>query len=170
MSFEIERKFLVSSESWRGLAQGVLYRQGYLCRDKEHTVRVRLVEKPDQPLAFLSVKGDTPQESHFAQNRQAPLIRAEFEYKIPIADAQYMLDHLAEKPIVEKYRYHIPFCGKIWEVDEFLGVNAGLILAEIELESENQPFERPPWLGQEVSGDPRYANAHLKGYPFREIF
>lgn len=150
MAKEIERKFLVVGEAWRKLAQGTLYRQGYLSTVKERTVRVRTID--DQ--GFLTVKGIT-----------VGATRLEFEYPIPVADAHKMLE-ICEQPLVEKYRYKIAHAGLIWEVDEFLGVNQGLIVAEVELTSESQVFEKPDWVGAEVTQDPRYFNANLIKHPF----
>ena len=153
MGKEIERKFLIKSEAWRNLVPGVLYRQGYLCSAKERTVRVRLGGEK----AFLTIKGLT-----------VGATRAEYEYEIPVRDARAMLDDLAEKPLIEKIRYRIPYEGLIWEVDEFLGDNAGLIVAEVELGSEEQTFVKPAWVGKEVSDDPRYFNSNLARHPFRQ--
>lgn len=150
MGREIERKFLVSSNAWRQ-GEGHLYRQGYLSLVKEHTVRVRLVEDT----ATLTIKGETEGAT-----------RLEFEYQIPPDEARHMLDQLCEKPIIEKKRHLVEYQGRIWEVDEFFGDNAGLILAELELESEEQSFPRPPWLGAEVTDDPRYYNANLVEAPY----
>ena len=153
MGREIERKFLVKGEAWRGQAPGVLYRQGYLCGAKERTVRVRVAGEK----AFLTIKGLT-----------VGAARAEYEYEIPVSDGQAMLDDLAEKPLIEKIRYKIPYEGLTWEVDEFLGDNAGLIVAEVELDSEDQTFVKPDWIGEEVSDDPRYFNSNLVRHPFRQ--
>ena len=151
MAKEIERKFLVTSDEWRTLAQGTLYRQGYLNSIKERTVRIRTVGDK----AFLTVKGITIGAS-----------RVEYEYEIPTADCMAMLDSLAEKPIIEKKRYKIKFGGLTWEVDEFFGENQGLIVAEVELTSEDQVFEKPSWIGEEVSSDPRYFNSNLIANPY----
>jgi len=150
MSREIERKFLLKSDTWRGLAHGVTYRQGYLCTVPERTVRVRIAGEA----AFLTVKGLTIGNS-----------RAEFEYAIPVRDAEQMLK-LCEGPLVEKSRYEIPHAGKTWQVDEFFGENLGLIIAEVELASESEQPELPDWIGEEVSGNPRYYNASLARNPF----
>jgi len=148
---EIERKFLVKGDAWRALAKGTTYRQGYLNSAKERTVRVRTAEDK----AFLTIKGLT-----------VGATRAEYEYEVPFDEGKAMLDALAEKPLIEKKRYKIPAGGLTWEIDEFLGDNAGLIVAEVELKSEDQAFERPLWLGDEVTGDPRYYNANLIKKPF----
>jgi CYTH domain-containing protein len=149
MAMEIERKFLVTADDWRS-ADGVLYRQGYLNRDKARTVRVRIAGNE----AFLTVKGKT-----------TGISRSEFEYAIPVADAQAMLA-LCDGALVEKIRRKIAFAGLIWEVDEFFGDNAGLVVAEVELASADQAFDKPSWIGAEVSDDPRYFNASLSTYPY----
>ena len=151
MAKEIERKFLVKGDAWRKLAEGVSYRQGYLNSQKERTVRIRTVGEK----AYLTVKGPT-----------RGVTRTEFEYEIPYEDCLAMLEELAEKPIIEKKRYRIPAGSYVWEVDEFFGVNEGLILAEIELPSEDAVFEKPDWIGEEVSGDPRYFNSSLVANPY----
>ena len=151
MAEEIERKFLVAGEDWRALARGTRYRQGYLSTVKERTVRVRTIDD----MGFLTVKGIS-----------VGATRSEYEYRIPAADADEMLDDLCEKPIIEKNRYKIPLGGVTWEVDEFLGVNDGLIVAEVELQSEDQSFPKPDWIGEEVTDDPRYFNANLVARPF----
>lgn len=151
MAKEIERKFLVKGEAWRELAKGTHYRQGYLNSAKERTVRIRTIDDK----AFMTVKGPT-----------VGVTRMEFEYEIPHADCVTMLENLAEKPIIEKKRYKIAQGEFVWEIDEFLGVNEGLIVAEIELPSEDTVFEKPEWIGDEVSGDPRYFNSNLVKTPF----
>jgi CYTH domain-containing protein len=93
-------------------------------------------------------------------------VRVEYEYEIPGADAEAMLDDLCEKPLIEKMRYKIEFQGLVWEVDEFFGENQGLLIAEVELESEDQPFTKPEWVGEEVTGDPKYFNANLIHHPY----
>jgi CYTH domain-containing protein len=148
---EIERKFLVKTDEWRGQAAGKRYRQGYLSTVKERTVRVRTAGEK----GFLTIKGITVGAS-----------RPEYEYEIPVGDADEMLDGLCEKPLIEKTRYRIPDAGLTWEVDEFEGDNAGLITAEVELKDENQSVSLPAWIGQEVTGDPRYFNANLVAKPF----
>jgi CYTH domain-containing protein len=151
MGIEIERKFLVVGTTWRQ-APGVRFSQGYLNRDKERTVRVRLAGEQ----AFLTIKGISVGAS-----------RAEFEYEVPAADGEQLLK-LSDGPIIEKIRRVIVLEGATWEVDEFLGENAGLVIAEIELQSEDQVFARPEWLGEEVTHDPRYFNASLAAHPFSQ--
>lgn len=150
MALEIERKFLVKEGAWRD-EPGTEYRQGYLNSDKERTVRVRVVDDT----GYLTVKG-IPRGA----------VRVEYEYEIPGADAEAMLDDLCEKPLIHKTRYKIEFKGFIWDVDEFFGENQGLILAEVELESEDQKFVKPEWVGEEVTGDPKYFNANLIHHPY----
>ncbi len=151
MAKEIERKFLVKGDEWCSMAEGTLYRQGYLNSVKERTVRIRTVGDK----AFLTIKGIT-----------IGATRVEYEYEIPTAECNAMLDGLAEKPIIEKKRYKIKFAGLTWEVDEFFGENEGLIVAEVELTSEDQVFEKPEWVGEEVSSDPRYFNSNLIANPY----
>lgn len=151
MGKEIERKFLIKGDAWRAMAQGTHYRQGYLNSIKERTVRVRTVGDK----AFLTIKGIT-----------VGATRAEYEYEIPFTDCNFLLDNLAEKPIIDKKRYKIPQGKFTWEVDEFFGDNQGLIVAEIELESEDEAFAKPDWIGDEVTGDPRYFNSNLIKHPF----
>jgi adenylate cyclase len=151
MGKEIERKFLVRGDAWRNLSEGVLFRQGYLCRDRERTVRVRIAGTE----GYLTVKGITTGAA-----------RSEFEYSIPLDDAGHMMDELCEKPLIEKTRYTIACKDLNWEIDEFLGDNRGLIVAEVELEHEDQEIEIPPWIGDEVTGDSRYYNSNLAKNPF----
>lgn len=150
MAVEIERKFLVNGTAWRQ-ADPLAIRQGYLNRDPERTVRVRVVGDA----AWLTIKGITTGAS-----------RTEFEYAIPAADGKKMLG-LCDGPLIEKARHLVTFQDTLWEVDEFLSENAGLVVAEVELEHEAQAFARPPWLGKEVSDDPRYFNSKLASRPFR---
>ena len=152
MGQEIERKFLVRGDDWRGLATGKTYRQGYLSTVKERTVRVRTIDDK----GFLTIKGISRGVS-----------RSEFEYEIPAEEANELLDDLCERPLIEKRRYKIPAGRHTWEVDEFFGENDGLIVAEIELASESEAFERPSWIGEEVSSDPRYFNANLIRNPYK---
>lgn len=151
MGTEIERKFLINDDGWRSQAEGVHYRQGYLNRPNSPTVRVRTLGEQ----GFLTIKGATMNST-----------RLEFEYEIPYEEACEILDRLAVSPIVEKLRYTIPYEGFIWEVDEFLGENLGLIFAEIELDHPEQPFTRPPWIGREVTDDPRFYNINIASNPY----
>ena len=154
MGIEIERKFLVRNDAWRALAQSESrIRQGYLATTGTLTVRVRLTEES----AYLTLKGPP-----------LGLVRSEFEYQIPPADGEALLRELAILPVVEKVRYRIP-CGQHhWDLDVFTGDNAGLVLAEIELTREHEPFDLPDWAGLEVTGDPRYSNANLARRPFKQ--
>jgi CYTH domain-containing protein len=150
MGTEIERKFLVREGPWRE-ASAETYRQGYLSTVKERTVRVRTINDK----GYLTVKGISVGAS-----------RLEFEYEIPFEDADELLDSLCEKPLIEKNRYKLDHGGLTWEVDVFFGENEGLIVAEVELQSENQVFERPEWVAEEVTTDPRYYNANLIKNPY----
>jgi CYTH domain-containing protein len=150
---EIERKFLVVSDEWKQNAQGTLYRQGYLSIEPGRTVRVRLEGEAGK----LTIKGEKKKGEG-----------DEFEYDIPGDEAAYMIEHLCLKPVIEKMRYKINFKGNSWEVDEFFGANSGLIIAEIELESVNQEFEKPDWIGKDVTEDQRYKNANLVKKPFTQ--
>ncbi len=150
MAIETERKFLVVGNSWRDAGEAVHYAQGYLVADLGRTVRVRIAGEQ----AFITIKGPTDGIS-----------RAEFEYPIPLADASEMLK-LSPFPIIEKYRTKIVWENKLWEVDQFESENKGLIMAEIELTEPDEPFSLPPWIGEEVTGDPRYFNSYLSQNPY----
>jgi CYTH domain-containing protein len=152
MGTEIERKFLVKPGLWIPESGGVIIRQGYLSSVPSRVVRVRVADND----AFLTVKGV-----------QTKLSRIEYEYPIPRSDAEVLLNELCERPLVEKTRRRQRVGDKIWEIDVFHGENEGLILAEIELRSEDEAFELPSWTGDEVSNDPRYFNANLARNPFR---
>lgn len=152
MAIEIERKYLVRSGEWKELAMPVQYSQGYLVADEGRTVRVRIAGNS----GFLTIKG-----------KSEGMSRKEFEYPIPLTDARELL-LLSKIPIVEKKRYRIEWEGKIWEIDVFEGRNEGLILAEIELKSEDEQFSIPPWIGEEVTGDLRYFNSYLSQNPYEE--
>ena len=152
MPSEIEHKYLVHQDAWQPTSVGVPYRQGYLSAAKEHVVRVRIAGDS----AYLTVKGST-----------TGLTRLEFEYPIPVADAAVMLERLCERPLIEKTRYREKFEGHLWEVDEFHGDNAGLVIAEIEVASDTAQYAVPPWAAVEVSGDPRYFNANLRLNPYK---
>ncbi|MES2111584.1 MAG: CYTH domain-containing protein [Bacteroidota bacterium] len=151
MATEIERKFLVDKEEWQKTEkpEGMLYRQGYLSTGNHPTIRVRVAGAK----AYITLKG-----------RNEGIARKEFEYEIPVAEAIEMLDNFALSE-VEKIRYRVYHENKLWEVDEFKGANAGLILAEIELQTENEAFNLPGWLSVEVSFDTRYYNANLSVNP-----
>jgi adenylate cyclase len=149
---EIERKFLVSGEAWRETAEGTRYRQGFLSTEPERTVRVRVAG----PRGSITVKG-----------KNVGARRAEFEYEIPVADAERMLDTLCQRPLIEKIRYTLPVGPHTWEIDVFEGSNAGLVVAEIELSSEDEAFEKPAWVGDEVTDDPRYFNSNLVANPYQ---
>ncbi len=153
MGKEIERRFLVQGETWRGLADGVEFRQGFLSTVKERVVRVRIAGGK----GTLTIKGLTRGVS-----------KLEFEYEIPLDEARSLLEALCQRPLIEKTRYRIPHRGLIWEVDEFIGDNRGLILAEVELQSEDQTIDPPPWIGEEISSDPRYFNSNLVQKPFSQ--
>lgn len=151
MAAEIERKFLVK-EGWQPQTEGVRIAQGYLSSVPERTVRVRIKGEK----GFLTVKG-----------RNEGTRRAEFEYEIPLLDAEAMLA-LCEQPLIEKRRFLESYGGFTWEVDVFTGANEGLVVAEIELPTEDAAFIKPHWIGAEVSGDVRYYNSSLIHHPYRE--
>ncbi|HAJ92826.1 MAG TPA: adenylate cyclase [Gammaproteobacteria bacterium] len=151
MPQEIERKYLVKGEGWRVPGTGVPYRQGYLSTVPERTVRVRLIRDK----GYLTVKGVS-----------VGATRAEYEYEIPADEAGEMLDKLCERPLIEKTRYRLEHHGLTWEVDEFDGDNAGLIVAEVELDNEDQAVTLPDWVGKEVTGERRYYNASLIAEPY----
>ncbi|HSJ43770.1 MAG TPA: CYTH domain-containing protein [Euzebyales bacterium] len=153
MGTEIERKFLVTDDSWRDQGTSTVIRQGYLSTVMERTVRVRAAGDE----GTLTIKGIT-----------VGATRTEFEYEIPVEDANTMLDELCEQPIIAKTRHVVEVDGTIWEIDEFGGVNEGLIVAEVELDSPDEEFTRPDWLGDEVTDDPRYFNANLIAHPYTE--
>lgn len=154
MALEIERKYLVRPDAWRPPASGgTIHRQGYLSVDPARVVRVRRAGRR----AWLTVKGP---------NRG--IVRTEFEYPVPVADAEAMLDTLCVPPVIEKTRYRTRYRGRVWEVDVFAGANTGLMVAEVELESEGAELKLPPWVGAEVSGDPRYYVVNLVQHPFSE--
>ncbi len=152
MGIEIERKFLVVADDWKTLVKPVFMRQGYLSSQANRVVRVRIEDQT----AMLTIKGKTE-----------GIARGEWEYAIPVSDAQELLDGLCEQPLIEKNRYRILIEDLVWEVDEFFGDNAGLVVAEVELSSADQAFVKPVWCGEEVSHDHRYANANLFKHPFK---
>jgi len=149
---EIERKFLVNTTVFLAGLQGERLTQGYLASTKRATVRVRTGDGR----AWLTIKG-----------RREGISRPELEYEIPLAHARFCLAELCGSALVDKTRYRVSHAGKLWEVDVFHGDNEGLVVAEIELAREDEPFECPPWLGAEVSADPRYYNASLAARPYR---
>ena len=153
MSTEIERKFLTQSSEWKSCGIRKFYRQGYLSINKNRTIRIRVVEDK----GFMTIKS-------------APIgfTRNEFQYQIPFDDAIEIINSLCEKPIIEKYRTSIKINEVTWEVDEFLGDNAGLIIAEIELNDEKQKVALPDWIGEEITNDYRYSNSNLVKHPFKD--
>ncbi len=153
MAQEIERKFLLRNDTWRTGAVGVHFRQAYLSTEPERAVRIRTAGER----AFLTIKG-----------KSVGAARLEYEYPIPLTDANEMLDRLCLRPVIEKTRYRIRHGGLSWEVDDFEGVNVGLVIAEVELVSEDQAIDLPGWVGNEVTGDPRYYNANLITNPFSQ--
>lgn len=152
MGKEIERKFLLSSDAWRDqVSSSRRLIQGYLMREQSTAIRVRL----EGDRAELNIK-------HTLDG----ISRLEYEYEIPTPDAHEILEKVAQRPLIDKVRYLVPFGNHIWEIDEFNGDNAGLIMAEIELGTADEAFERPAWLGEEVSLDARYYNSNLSQHPF----
>ena len=151
MADEIEKKFLLNYLPTHLMIDGIRIAQGYMVNQKRMVVRVRLSGET----AFLTIKGETINAS-----------RKEYEYSIPQEDARQMMTLFCEKPFVEKTRYHIEHAGFEWVVDQFSGDNAGLIVAEIELDDIDQTFEKPDWIGKEVTHDPRYYNSNLIKAPY----
>ena len=154
MPKEIERKFLLHADKWQQLSKpsGQHYRQGYLLTDPQKTIRVRATDTH----GYITIKGPNTGAT-----------RDEYEYEIPVQEANELLDKFAVSEL-SKVRYKIPFHGHIWEVDEFLGNNAGLMVAEIELASEDEQFDVPEWIAREVTGDERYYNSNLTLRPFKD--
>lgn len=150
MGTEIERKFLVVDTPWLGKYPSFQLRQGYLSTTPERTVRVRI----EGARGWLTIKG-----------RPVGAARAEFEYEIPVTDAEQLLA-MCPRPIIEKTRHKVVHAGHTWEVDVFSGDNAGLLVAEIELQDEQESFVVPEWVGQDVTADPAYSNAQLSIRPF----
>lgn len=150
MATEVERKFLVASDDWRAGASGACYCQGYIDTSDDTTVRIRIAGQD----AFITVKGPT-----------LGIARAEFEYPIPLDDAQAMLRDLCRQPLIQKTRYDVPYGGKTWSVDVFGAENSGLVIAEVELEHPSEQVALPPWVGAEVTHDPRYRNSALSSAP-----
>ena len=152
MGLEIERKFLVQGDGWKSLGTPVLFNQGYLNRNPERSVRVRI----EGDMAKINIKA-----------QRGTLRRIEYEYAIPVKDATFLLEHVCEQPTLSKHRTKITIGDCCWEVDEFHGTNKGLVIAEVELETEEQSFEKPDWIGEDVSDDPRYLNINLIQNPFQ---
>lgn len=151
MSVEIERKFLVIGDEWRSHSEPHPIVQGYLSRDPDRVVRVRLIDGQ----AFMTVKG-----------RPVGITRSEIEFPIDPSHALALLP-MCIPTVIDKTRHYSTWAGFTWEIDEFHGANDGLIIAEIELPSEDALFECPPWIGREVSSDHRYANSYLSEHPFK---
>ena len=150
---EIERKFLVKSTEFKSQATGCShFVQGYITSPPAKTVRVRIADDK----AYLTIKGS---------GSASGISRFEWEMEIPGKDALALLG-ICEGGVIEKDRYYVPFAGHTFEVDEFFGDNEGLVMAEVELSSEDEAFEKPEWLGQEVTGDSRYYNSSLRKYPY----
>lgn len=153
MNLEIERKFLIKNDSFKEFSfQKKYIKQGFLNSDKERTVRVRIIEEK----AFLTIKG---------KSNTAGTVRFEWEKEIPVNEAEQLM-LLTEKSSIEKYRYYIKKGKHVFEVDEFLGENKGLIVVEIELSNENENFSKPDWLGKEVTGEVKYYNSSLSKLPY----
>ena len=154
MGKEIERKFLVKNNSWEKDTKPQLIRQGYLAISKDKVIRVRV----SGDKGFITIKG-----------KSYGITRYEFEYNIPVIEAEEMLTNLCEKPIIEKERTSIRYKNFVWEVDRFKGENLGLVIAEVELEDESQNPLIPDWVGDEVTGDPRYYNSNLVKMSFKKF-
>lgn len=156
MPYEIERKFLVKGEFKSQSFKSLRIKQGYLSLAGSHVVRVRIKGEK----AYLTIKTSMEEGS---------IARKEWEYEIPVHDADEMLE-MCDEAVIEKTRYLINVGNHVFEVDEFYGDNQGLLIAEIELEREDEPFERPAWLGDEVTGNVRYYNSFLSMHPYREWY
>ena len=154
---ETELKFLPKNDGWRSQAtRHVTIKQGYFAKADDYNVRVRII---DGKSAKLTIK---------SRKLESGISRYEFEYEIPLEDAETMMAEFCGKRIVEKTRHYVNFAGHCWEVDEFFGANEGLVVAEIELESVGEVFEKPDWIGDEVTADSRYANQRLAEAPYRD--
>jgi CYTH domain-containing protein len=152
MAREIERRFLVKNMSFKEKSTGILYRQGYLSTDPKAAIRVRTIGSK----AFLTIK-----------STHNGISRLEYEYEIPLKDADEILLDLCKKPIIKKYRYTLCYEGFTWEIDEFMDDNEGLIIAEIELQNEEEQFPKPDFIGKEVTYDFRYLNSNLVNHPYK---
>jgi len=154
MGVEIERKFLVTDETWRAaVTDSVRYQQGYLSRSPTSAIRVRT----DGERAYLNIKSS-----------RDGITRLEYEYPMPLADAVELLAQVALRPVIVKTRHYVDYAGRRWEIDVFEAENAGLVVAEVELEAADAPLALPPWVGREVSADPRYYNSSLSERPYGE--
>lgn len=154
MAVEIERKFLLKNDTWwPQVKHSTRIRQGYLGPISRASVRIRI----EGDKANINIK-----------SAELAMRRMEYEYAVPLKDAQEMLDKLCEKPQIDKFRHQVKFGKHVWEIDEFLGDNAGLVVAEIELDDETESFEVPEWLGAEVTHDKRYYNVNLVRHPFKD--
>lgn len=152
MATEIERKFLVTNDSWKKeVTSTAEYTQGYLATERSCSIRIRV----EQDRASLNIKSAT-----------LGISRNEYDYPIPLSEANEILQDLCIKPLLKKTRYHVPHGAHVWEIDVFDGDNKGLVVAEIELETQDELFSRPDWLGEEVSDDPRYYNVRLVDHPY----
>ena len=159
MGVEIERKFLVVNDDWKLQTQEAhitAMRQGYLNSNPERVVRVRIEKNHQTQTAMLTIKG-----------KAVGISRGEWEYEISVEEAQQLLQ-LCEQPLIEKRRHRLKMDNVVWEIDEFFGDNVGLVIAEVELQSEDQYINRPDWLGEDVSLDHRYANANLFKHPYTQ--
>lgn len=152
MAKEIERKFLIDQKILRSLENGLLIKQGYIATKDKTTVRIRIKGES----AYLTIKG-----------KNLGMTRSEFEYQIPMPDAEQMLVEFCDCPIVEKIRYEHFHAGHTWEIDIFHGDNEGLVVAEVELLSEHEKVELPVWIKKEVTGDPKYYNINLLSHPYK---
>jgi adenylate cyclase len=153
MGQEIERKFLVKNDGYKETADIVLLKQGYIFNSPEKVIRVRICDDH----GYLTIKSKT-----------VDVTRLEYEYEIPVLDAHELLLNFSEDSIIEKRRYLVDYQGFRWEIDEFGGANAGLVVAEIELEDKTAEFSKPDWVGQEVSEDPKYLNSYLAKHPYEK--
>ena len=154
MATEIERKFLLRNDNWRkDVDSSVAIRQGYLAGTEKASVRVRIAGDR----ANINIKSAT-----------LDVTRKEYEYEIPLNEANELLDTLCEGPLIEKTRYHVHHGSHLWEIDDFIGDNQGLVVAEVELDDVDENYERPDWLGEEVSDDPRYYNVCLVRHPYKD--
>ena len=153
MGKEIERKYLIKTDNYRSCSSKKYYKQGYLSTSEERVVRIRIIEEK----GFITIKG---------KNKGAT--RLEYEYQIPVNEANELIDTLCIHPIIEKFRYTCKIDDLTWEIDEFLGDNTGLVIAEVELPEENYPITLPAWIGKEVTSDTKYYNSNLVKHPYKE--